>query len=219
MRLVLVGAGRTGSALANRLDAEGHAVGVIDPDPAARATINPSFKGQVLAGSGLSQSVLEAAGVAEADALVALTGSDGVNVVAARAASDHYRVPRVVARLHHPDHAVLYATMAGATVDPLRWAVNHLHRQLTHRHLAPEQSFGAGESILVRSGIPDYLDGRIAADFEAEGEIRVVEITRDGHSLVPGRASTLHRGDVVSFVVAAGSVNRLREFLGRAITP
>lgn len=219
MRLVLVGAGRTGSALANRLDAEGHTVGVIDPDPDAREAISPGFQGPVLTGSGLSQALLEEAGVAEADALVALTGSDGVNVVVAGAARDHYRVPRVVARLHHPAHAGLYATMEITTVDPLRWAVNHMHLQLTHRVLAPEQSFGAGESILVRSDIPDYLEGRAADTFDVDGEIRVVEITRHGHSLVPGRGSILHRGDVVSFVVAAGSVTRLRDFLGRGGTP
>ena len=219
MRLVLVGAGRTGAALANRLDAEGHTVGVIDPDPAALKALSPSFRGRVLTGSGLSRALLEGAGVAEADALVAVTGSDGVNVVATRTARDRYLVPRVVARLHHQAHAGLYATMDVPTLDPLRWAVNHLHHQLTHRHLAAEQSFGAGESILVRSGIPDYLDGRAAADFDVDGEIRVVEITRHGHSLVPGRGSILHRGDVVSFVVATGSVARLRTFLGRTGTP
>ena len=219
MKVVVVGAGRTGSALASRLDSEGHNVGVIDPDPSVRDRLPPSFKGPTLTGSGLSRALLEAAGVAEADALVALTGSDGVNVVAARAARDRYRVPRVVARLQHPDHAGLYASVDIVTVDPLRWAVNHLHHQLTHRHLAPEQSFGAGESVLVRSGIPDYLDGRGTADFDVDGEIRLVEITRRGHSLVPSRGSTLRRGDIVSFIVAARSMARLRGFLSQGDTP
>lgn len=219
MRIVIVGAGRTGSALANQLDAEGHSVGVVDADPAARDALNPGFGGPVLTGSGLSQASLEAAGVAEADALVALTGSDGVNVVTARAARDRYRVPRVLARLHHPDHAGLYAAMEVATVDPLRWAVNHLHRQLTHHHLVPDQSFGAGDALLVRSGIPDYLEGRSTQELEVDGEIRVVEITRRGHSIVPARGSLLQQGDTVSFVVAAGSVGRLRSFLGQAGAP
>jgi len=51
---------------------------------------------------GCGRDVLERAGVARSDALVAVTGGDNSNVVAARVARDAYRVPRVIARIHGP---------------------------------------------------------------------------------------------------------------------
>jgi trk/ktr system potassium uptake protein len=45
--------------------------------------------------------VLETAGIARADALVAVTGGDNSNLVAARIARDAYRV-KAIARVHDP---------------------------------------------------------------------------------------------------------------------
>jgi trk/ktr system potassium uptake protein len=73
---------------------------------------------------------------------------------------------------------------------------------------------GAGETLLVRSGVPAYLAGRRVAEFNVPGEIGVVELSRAGHSKIPEASTPLEDGDVLSFVVAAASLGRLRSFLG-----
>jgi trk system potassium uptake protein TrkA len=99
-------------------------------------------------------------------------------------------------------------------VTSVQMTVDRIHLLLKHRPLDPEQVFGNGESLLVRSLVPDYLADRRVAEFNVEGEIQVVEISRGGHSMIPGTGSTLREGDMVSFIVASGALERLRSFLG-----
>lgn len=214
MHVVIVGCGRSGSALAARLGAEGDTVAVIDTDRRAADRLPPGFGGRFVAGDGIRRDVLERAGVARADALVALSADDAVNIVAARVARDTFRVPRVVGRLHSTDRAPACAELGLPMVTTVRMTVDRVHRLLRHQRLQPEQTFGNGETVLVRSAVPAYLAGRRVADLNVAGEIQVVEVTRAGHSSIPGSGASLHEGDMVTFVVASASLARLQGFLG-----
>ena len=165
-------------------------------------------------GNGIHPRVLEAAGIAHAEAFVALTPNDSANIVSARLARDTYRVPHVVARLHDPVHAPVYTEFGIATVGSVPTIVNRLIQVLHHRTLEPHQTFGNGETLLVRSRIPAYLAGRQVAEFNVPGEIGVVELSRAGHSSIPEPSTPLQDGDVLSFIVATASLGRLRSFLG-----
>lgn len=214
MRVVIMGCGRTGSALAARFDAEGDQVTVTDPDESAQGRLPGGFRGRFLAGNGVIPAVLLAAGIEHAEAFVALTPNDSANVVAARVARDTYRVPRVIARLHDPVHSDVYRELGIAAVGSVPTIVNRIMQELHHQALEPHQRFGNGETLLVRSGIPGYVAGRPAGEFNVPGEIAVVELTRAGHSRIPEPSTVLESGDVLSFVVAASSLGRLKSFLG-----
>lgn len=214
MQVVILGCGRAGSLLAARLDAERDDVSVVDVDARARELLPERFGGRFVQGDGLHRDVLEEAGIERAEAFVALTSSDSLDIVAARTARDVYRVPRVVGRLHDAAHAPLCAELGLPTVTSVRMTVDRVHRMLRHSRLEPEHTFGNGESLLVRSPVPAYLAGRRVAELNVPGEIQVVEVTRAGHSSIPGSRATLGEGDTVSFVVAASAVGRLRGFLG-----
>ncbi len=214
MQAVIMGCGRTGSALAIRCDAEGDHVTVIDPDAAAEVRLPAGFHGRFLAGNGVTPAVLEAAGIKQVEAFVALTPNDSANIVAARVARDTFRVPRVIARLHDPAHAPLYSELGITTVGSVQTTVNRIAQLLHHGTLEPHQTFGNGETLLVRSAIPGHLAGRRAGEFNVPGEIGVIELSRAGRSIIPELSTSLEDGDVLSFIVAAGSLDRLRSFLG-----
>ncbi|HET9732386.1 MAG TPA: TrkA family potassium uptake protein [Acidimicrobiales bacterium] len=214
MHVIVVGCGRAGTALAVRLDAEGDAVCVVDIDERSREQLPSGFGGDFVHGSGMAKPVLERAGADRADALVALTSSDSMNIVATRMARDQFHVPHVVGRLVDAEHALVATELGLDMVTSVRMTVDRVHRMLRHRPLDPEYTFGNGESLLVRAPIPDYLSGRRASEFNVEGEIGVVEITRSGRSVIPGPSATLRSGDRVSFVVASGALGRLGSFLG-----
>ncbi len=214
MHAVIVGCGRTGTALAVRLDAEGDSVSTIDIDGQARERLPGGFGGEFVAGSGLRRPVLEAAGIEQADALVAVTSSDSLNIVIAQIARQVFHVPAVVGRLTGVEHTAVATELGLDMVTSVRMTVDRVHRMLRHSPLEPEYTFGNGESLLVRAPVPDYLAGRRAAEFNVEGEIAVTEITRGGHSMIPGPSTTLRPSDRVSFVVAATALERLRGFLG-----
>jgi trk system potassium uptake protein len=214
MQVVITGCGRTGRALATRLDAEGDKVTVVELDGSLERGLPTGFRGRFVPGNAINPRVLEAAGIAQAEAFVALTPSDSANIVSARLARDVYRVPHVLARLHDPAHAPVYTEFGIATVGSVQTTVNRVIQVLHHRTLEPHQTFGNGETLLVRSRVPDYLAGRQAGEFNVPGEIGVVELSRAGHSTIPEPSTLLEDGDVLSFIVAAGSLARLRSFLG-----
>jgi trk system potassium uptake protein len=215
MHVIVMGCGRVGAGTAERLDSEGHSVCVIDKNAKARLRLSRRYSGQFLAGIGFNKRVLEAAHIQEADAFIAVTSGDNSNIVGARTARDIYRVPKVVARIYDPRRADIYRDLGITTVASVRWTVNEIHQLLFHRQLVPDQAFGNGENLLVRSTVPRYLAGRKASEFNVESEIQVVEITRGGQSLIPTANATIEDGDFVSFVVAATSLGRLRSFLAK----
>ncbi|WP_225829938.1 TrkA family potassium uptake protein [Streptomyces sp. NK08204] len=217
MRVIIVGCGRVGATLAAQLVTEGHDVRLVDRRPVARRLLPPGFPGDFLVGNGFSRSVLEAAGIVHADAFVAVTSGDNSNIVSARTAKETYRVPIVLARIHDPRRTDIYQELGIPAVSSVRWAVNRIHQMLLHRHLTPELVFGNGETLLVRSRLPAYLSGRQLAEFDVDGEIRVVEITRAGRSLLPAHGLPAEPGDLVTFAVAATALGRLRGFLDKEL--
>ncbi|MET8946875.1 TrkA family potassium uptake protein [Streptomyces sp. NPDC004542] len=217
MRVVIVGCGQVGSTLAAQLVTEGHDVRLVDRRPKARRLLPPGFPGTFHVGNGFSRPVLEAAGIVHADALVAVTSGDNSNIVSARTAKETYRVPVVLALVHDPSRAAIYQDLGIPTISSVRWAVGRIHQMLLHRHLTSELSFGNGETLLVRSGLPAYVTGRQLTEFDVDGEIRVVEITRAGRSLLPAHGVLAEPGDLVTFAVAATALNRLRGFLDKEL--
>jgi trk system potassium uptake protein TrkA len=217
MRLIVMGCGRVGSALAAQFELEGHELCVIDRDPRTSALLPDGFQGQFEVGNGYQRAVLERAGIAHADAFVAVTSGDNTNIVGARTAREVYRVPHVIARIYDPRRAEIYRELGIVTVASVAWTVNQIRRLLVHRNLDPVLSFGSGETLLVREPLPDYLAGRPLAELEVDGEIRPVEVTRLGRSFVPGRANAAEAGDVVTFAVAATALGRLRDFLDKEL--
>lgn len=217
MRTVIVGCGRVGSALAARLAAEDHEVRVIDRSPKARRLLPATFAGAFLVGNGYNRNVLNAAGVHEADAFIAVTSGDNSNIVSARTAKDVFKVPIVIARIYDPRRADIYRELGIPTVSSVRWAVERTYQILLHRHLTPEQTFGNGETLLLRTQLPPYLTGRPLSQLEVDGDIRLVEVTRGGRSLIPTHATRAEPDDLVTFAVAAHALGRLRAFLDREL--
>ncbi|WP_406443406.1 TrkA family potassium uptake protein [Streptomyces sp. NBC_00631] len=217
MRVVIVGCGRVGATLAAQLATENHDVRVVDRQPTAERLLPTGFPGSFHVGNGFGRAVLEAAGIEHADAFVAATSTDNTNIVSARTAKETYRVPIVLAGVHDPRRADIYRDLGVPAVSSVRWAVGRIHQMLLHRHLTPELAFGNGETVLVRSELPPYLTGRPVTGFDVDGEIRVVEVTRVGRSLLPAHGLPAEPGDLVTFAVAATALGRLRGFLDKEL--
>lgn len=217
MRIIVMGCGRVGSTVAAGFALDGGDVRVIDRDPAAQELLPASFTGEFHVGNGYSRAVLERAGVTEADAFVAVTSGDNSNIVGARTAKEVYRVPDVIARIYDPRRADIYRDLGIPTVASVRWTVNQIRQMLVHRDLRPAMTFGNNDTLLVRERISAQLAGHPLSDFEVDGEIRAVELTRLGRSQVPGRSTVLTADDLVTFVVEATALDQLRAFLNKEL--
>lgn len=217
MKVIIIGCGRIGATLASHLSVDGHEVCVLDRDPDTRELLPTAFAGRFLVGNGYNRALLDQAGVGTADAFVAVTSSDSTNIVGARIAKDDYRVPQVIARIYDPRRGDFYRDLGIPTVSSVRWTVGQIDRMLRHRHLDPEESFGSGETLLVHETVPVWFTDRPLRDLDVDGQIRVVAVTRGGHSFLPTNDSLAQPGDTVSFAVAASALARLRSFLDKEL--
>ena len=103
MNIIIIGNGKVGYALARQLSGEDHALVLIDPNPAALRIANDTLDLLCIEGSGASIQVLRSAGVAAADLVVAVTGSDELNIVCCLIAKKLGSC-RTVARIRNPEY-------------------------------------------------------------------------------------------------------------------
>jgi trk system potassium uptake protein TrkA len=116
VKLIIVGCGRVGAALAEAFDNDGHEVVILDTSTRAFDRLSGEFKGQAIRGDGTDEDVLRKAGAERADILLALTEGDNRNVMAAQMAMENLSVGRVVAKINDPVRAAAYAELGIATI-------------------------------------------------------------------------------------------------------
>jgi trk system potassium uptake protein TrkA len=216
MRIIIIGCGRMGSGLAQTLSLRGHAVTVVDKDPHAFERLGPAFKGKTLAGIGFDRDVLLRAGIERADGLAAVTSSDEANVVAARLASNIFRVPRVVARLYDPRKAEIYRRLGLQTISTVSWGIGQIADLLCYTELEAVLTLGSGGVEVVEARISPLLAGRTVKDLTVPGEIHVVAISRGGNTFLPTLGTVFQDQDQVHLAVLTTSTDRVRTMLGLA---
>ncbi len=214
MKAVVIGCGRVGSGLAYLLELDGFEVTVIDQSPHAFDRLGEGFHGEVIIGKALDRGLLDRAGIARADALAAVTGSDETNAVLARLAVRHFHVPRVVARMYDPRQADLYRRLGVLTISPVEWSISRIGHLLSLRDVAPVTTLGTGQVHLVEASVLPGLAGRRAGELEVPGETRLIAVTRSGRTFLGDGNLPLEAGDVVSMAVTTGAEVRLQQLLG-----
>jgi len=213
MRIIIVGCGRMGAALARTLTERSHQVTLVDTDPLAFERLDQTLKCQTVIGVGFDRDVLTQAGIERADGFAAVTASDETNVVAARMASQVFHVPRVVARLYDPRKAEIYHRLGLQTIAPITWGVHRIADLLCYSQLDPIVSLGTDVDI-VEVDISPQLVGRAVKDLTIPGEVHVVAISRGGKTMLPGPGTAFQTGDLVHLALLASSADRVRALLG-----
>ncbi len=118
--IVIVGCGRLGGALANRLSGYGHRVVVIDQKEIAFDKLTVDFSGFKLIGDAIEFHILKEANIEQADYLFATTTSDNINLMVAQVARKVFNVPRVVARVFDPRREEIYRDFGIDTISPTK---------------------------------------------------------------------------------------------------
>jgi trk system potassium uptake protein TrkA len=136
--IVIIGCGRLGSTLANRLSRAGHSVVVVDCQETAFRALTQEFGGFQIVGDAAELSVLKRAGIQNADALLAVTGEDTLNLMVAQVAQSVFEIDAVLARVFDPSREAIYRAFNIATISPTQLAADQFLAQLQARppHLA-----------------------------------------------------------------------------------
>src|SRR5256714_15269596 len=116
MFVLIVGAGRVGSALAKAALAAGHEVSVLDEDPLSHERLDVGGEGTwedrgglFTVGTALEIDALLEAGIERADTLAAATDGGNTHIVIAHIAPRRFQVDRVLSRVMDPARAPWYA--------------------------------------------------------------------------------------------------------------
>jgi trk system potassium uptake protein TrkA len=130
MFVLIVGAGRVGSAVARSALEAGHEVSVLDEDPLSherldvgQATSWEDAGGRFTVGHGIEIEALTEAGIEQADLFVASTDGDNTNLTIAQIAQKRFEVPQVIARVMDPARATWYAEQGLRTISPTKVAI------------------------------------------------------------------------------------------------
>jgi trk system potassium uptake protein TrkA len=104
MKIIICGAGQVGFNIARHLAMENNDVTVVDTSPELIRRINDSLDAQGIVGHASRPDVLERAGTADADMIIAVTHMDEVNMIACQVAHSLFDVPIKIARVRHQSY-------------------------------------------------------------------------------------------------------------------
>ena len=103
MKILILGAGRVGESVAESLVSERNDITVIDSDPARLQALQQRLDLRGVVGNGIQPSVLQEAGIEDADMLIACAPMDETNLVVCKVAHDLFSVPTTIARVRSPE--------------------------------------------------------------------------------------------------------------------
>jgi trk system potassium uptake protein TrkA len=220
MKILILGAGQVGRTAADHLSREeANEVTVVDSNEEVLRELQDRLDVRTVAGNAAHPTVLEMAGAAEADIIVALTSSDEVNMMACEVAFTLFRTPTKIARIRAAEYTsrpALFGT-DGLSVDvfinPEQLVTEYVERLIYHPGTLQVLDFADGKVRLVavraRAGGP--LVGhklRELPEHLPKKEVRVVAIYRDGRSVRPEGDTVIAEGDEVFFLAARDDIQR-----------
>ncbi|MFN2555797.1 MAG: TrkA family potassium uptake protein [Nitriliruptorales bacterium] len=210
MHVVVIGCGRVGSGLAQRLEDGGHTVSVIDKAPQAFRRLPETFRGQRVTGLGFDRDALAAAGIEEAGGLAAVTNGDNSNILSARIGRETYGVERVVARIYDPRRAVIYQRLGIPTVPTVAWTTDQVLRRLFPGDTSQDWVDPTGRVCLVERDLPVAWVGRRLTSLEEPGRIRLASVSRFGEAHVASEDLIGQENDIIHLVVAVAALGDLQ---------
>ncbi len=203
MRMILVGAGMIGSTLAQLASDLGHEVTLIEQRKDRAEIASKDLDCRVLHADAAVGGIFDEAGIARAEALVATTGDDAINmmsVMLAREAEVQHRISIVNDRRHLQMFESLGARVL---VDPEVLIAKHLIGLLLQPELedvVPMEDGTQVATVSLASASP--LIGKSLIQIGKESllpsDTLIVCIRREGKVMVPKGTSELEEGDVLT---------------------
>ena len=202
MKIVIVGAGKVGFVLAHMLSNEDHDVTVIDRNPARIETVEERLDVNSVLGSCTSTEVLAAAGVADADMLLAVTERDELNLVSCFIAKS-YGVHYAIARVRSPEFANLDAeTVKKALgidlmINPERIAAAQICKMLDYPDAVNVDFYNEGRVLLMEFKITaaTSVNGKLLREIKTDYHYLIVGIIRKGEMIIPNGNEMIKEGD------------------------
>lgn len=231
MKIIIEGAGQTGSHLAKMLSVESNEIAVIDSDSARIRQLATQADVVTLQGPPSNIQLLKEAGCADADLFIAVNPrmDQSVNIVSALLAKK-LGTKRVIARIDDqaylsPENKLLFKDMGlDMMFFPEKSASDEIVDMLRHSASNESMDFARGKlqmSVFKLDDDSPLLDMRVAdfakavAEHSAEAEFRIVALQREGKTIIPKFDTPFKFGDYLYIISCREGMPALLKFLGK----
>jgi trk system potassium uptake protein len=215
MRYLIVGCGRVGSTLAKRLVQDGHDVTVVDENSAAFRRVGRDFPGKLVLGTGIDVDVLRKAGAESSDGCATVTQGDNRNIMAALIAQQHFKIPRVVARIYDPERSSMYRDFGIATVCPTTVGARLMSGALMDDQYS-SLLFDQADVEIVQHTIRGEARPAVK-DITVAEKSQIALVVRGNRSIIPALDTVLEKGDRVVAIVRSDFVAGFSKLFGDAL--
>jgi len=224
MFVLIAGGGRTGARLANLLINQNYKVRLVENRRELLAHLHQELPTEVIyEGNPVEPSLLEAAGIREANDVAAVTSNDSTNLALCFLAKTMFEVPRTIARVNNPNNAWLFNEKFKVDI-----ALNSAD-VLAHL-IQEEMSMGDMMTIFkIRRGKYSVVEEKVPAGAKAIGiplkdmdlaeHCVIAAIIRNGVMTLPRGDSTLEENDEIVAVASPEGATRLADLLAYPIYP
>jgi trk system potassium uptake protein TrkA len=231
MKILILGAGQVGRTAASHLSREpANEVTVVDTNEEVLRDLQDRLDIRAVAGHASYPSVLEAAGIADTDVLVALTSSDEVNMVACSIAHTLHRTRTKIARIRASEYTrreQLFAEGALSVdvwISPEKLVTDHIMRLLSYPGALQVADFADGRVQLVgvrarRDGLLVGRELRTLREHLPDTEARVAAIYRNDRLVRIAGDTVIEEHDEIFFVAASDDLRRVMAELRRSEDP
>src|SRR5438874_567331 len=219
MYIIVVGGGKVGYYLTKTLVNEGYEVLLIEKSNKKVAVYAERFGSVVLEGDGAESTTLEAAGVARADVVIAVTGDDEDNLVICQTAKKAFNVPRTIARVNNPKNEEIFKKLGiDVTVSATNLILSIIEQEIPERGLVHLMTLKHAQlaivEAIVENGSP--VVGSPLADIKFPPNTVISVVLRDGTMTIPRGETILQPKDEIIAIVRKESEDALRQMLSGA---
>ena len=227
MKTIICGAGQVGSNIARELASERVDVTVVDQSVELIARIRDTLDVRAMVGHASLPDVLEAAGAADADMLIAVTFADEVNMIACQVAHSLFNVPTKIARIREQSYRKqIWSDLFSHDNMPIDVIISpeiEVAKAISRRFTVP----GSFEIIPLADNKLRLIGVRCEEECPITNtplrqltslfpdlNITIVGIIRENKSMVPRGDDHLEIGDEVYLVVDAQQIERAMSAFG-----
>ena len=208
MKIIIVGCGKVGQTLAEKLNESGNEITVVDVLPEKVHEVSARYDVMGVIGNGATHGVLQEAGIELADLFIAVTDSDELNLLCCMVAKREGKC-QVIARVKNPEYldetAYLKEKLGLAMViNPEYAAAEEIARVLLFPTAVKIEPFGKGkvELIAFRLHKDNALIGQSvkSAMSKLKSKVLICTVERGEEAFIPSGDFVFEEKDVVFIV-------------------
>ncbi|MBP3667586.1 MAG: Trk system potassium transporter TrkA [Clostridia bacterium] len=210
MNIMIVGCGKVGQTLAEQLNDEGNNITVVDTDPELVSDLAARLDIMGYVGNGATHTVQQEAGIHKTDLLIAVTGSDELNLLCcliAKKAGNCQTIARVKNPAYSSETAYLKDELGLAMViNPEHAAAAEIARVLRFPSAIKIDTFAHGRVELFKYRIPEgsILSGMAVKDVVAKlsCDVLVCTVERGDESYIANGNFVFAEKDTISVIAS-----------------